>query len=366
MDFGSIGISAAQGLASAYATEKARGAAKERLDEMEEMFNSIVPPEYDISIFDDPKMLAGVPAPAFNTAAITPEAYKVVEKYAPESAAFIKEQSPELAKASEAGMKGREAQLEALGKYRDIVAADGFDPSMMDKYNLASQKAQAAAKSNTESIMQNAARRGQAGAGSTLAAQLQGGSDAMQRQAQMSSDMAGQAYQSQLEALRQQAALGGNIRQSDFGESKTNADVINSFNQRATGNYQNYLNQQANARNEAQLRNVNVAQDVGNKNVAARNTAQEQNLRNQNDIAMKNYDVARQQNADRLNVTNQKNNILGKGYSDKMSKANAQAGVLGQRANMETQTGKDRAQQIAGIADIGRDIYSQSKEEDEE
>lgn len=359
-----IAISAASGLAQAYVTEKARGAAKEKLDEMEDMFNSIVPPQYNISIFDDPKMLAGVPPAAFNTAAITPEAYKVVEKYSPESAAFIKEQNPKLAQASEAGQKGREAQLEALQKYRDISSENGFDPSMMDKYNLASQKAQAAAQSQNQSVLQNAARRGQSGAGSTLAAQLQGGSDAMQRQAQMSSDMAGQAYQNQLEAMRQQASLGGNLRASDMNESKSNADIINSFNQRATGRYQDYLNQQADARNQANLRNANVAQDVGNKNVSARNTAQEANLRSQNDLAQKQFENNRQQYQDRLGITKDKNAALAGQFQGQMTQANAKAGVYRDKAAMETQTGRDRAQQIQGISDIGRDAYSQSQEEE--
>ena len=176
MDFGNVGITAAQGLASAWQSEKARGASQEQLDKIEDMYNGIVPPQYDIKIYDDPKMLAGVPAPAFNMSQITPEQYKVVQQYTPQVAAFIQEKAPQMVQASAAGEQGRQAQLDTLSKYRDIVAQGGYDPSLIDKYNVQGQKEQAAAQSASNSILQNAARRGQTGAGSTLAAQLQGSS----------------------------------------------------------------------------------------------------------------------------------------------------------------------------------------------
>lgn len=356
-----IAIGAAQGLAQAYVTEKARGAAQKRLDEIEDMFNGIVPPQYDIKIYDDPKLLAGVPAPAFNMAGVTPEAYQVVDKYAPKQAAFIKGQAPELVKASESAGKGRQAQMDALQKYRDIVASGGMDPSMQDKYNLASQQANSAAQSRQQSVLQDAARRGQAGSGSALAAQLQGGSDAMQRQAMMSGQMASDAYQNQLSALRQSAALGGDIRSSEMGEAGRNADIINQFNQKATSRYQDYLNQQADADNQAQLRNLQNSQDVANRNTGARNSAQESNLDRYNNLQGRQYDVGRQQIQDRLAMTASKNNALSGQFNNQMSQANARAGIGYKQADQQMQTGRDRAQQIQGAFDVGRSAYTSNQ-----
>ena len=156
------------------------------------------------------------------------------------------------------------------------------------------------------------------------------------------------------------------MRASDIGEAKTNADVINGFNQRTSKDYQNYLQNQATTQNDAQLRNIQAAQEAANKNTGASNDAQKFNLTNYNSLEQQKYNTARQQQQDRLGITADKNAVLGNEYNDQLKKAQGLGSAYTAKSNLALQTGRDRSQQIAAIGDIGRDIYSQSKESKDE
>ncbi|MCJ7824524.1 MAG: hypothetical protein MUP44_06460, partial [Anaerolineales bacterium] len=60
---GLVGVAAATALTQLYISEKARGANEQRLKSIEKMFDGIVPPEYDIKVWDDPKLVEAIPLP---------------------------------------------------------------------------------------------------------------------------------------------------------------------------------------------------------------------------------------------------------------------------------------------------------------
>lgn len=353
-----IAVAAAAALMQAYQSEKARGAAKARMDEIEEMFHNLVPPQYDVKIFDDPKMLAGVPEPAFNTARVSPKALELVGKYAPDAAAFIQEKAPQLIQSSDAAKEGRGAQLDALRKYQDIASQGGHSSEFDALTQQASRKAQGDAQSREQSILQDAQRRGNLGSASQLAAQMQGGAQSMQQEGDMSMQAALAAYRNQMGALDSSAQLGGQIRNSEMGEAKSNADIINSYNQRFSKDYQGYLNNQAQERNKAQIRNLDEQQQLSNQNTMMSNKADLDTVDRQNKAQMDTYNTRRQQQQDQVNLVNDKNKTLRMGYDDQYRKTAGAAGMAVQGVNQDIGFARDKNQQIQSAFDTGLKGYA--------
>ena len=267
-----IAVAAITAVAQMYQSEKAAKASKQRLDEIKRMWAGMVPPNFDASITDPPELIRQLPLPPdFNMKKLTPEVFKVVAKYEPQAAQTIKEQAPELIKDSATGTEGRQAQIDALRKFKDISANEGNDPQMMAALQDAAQRSQIESQSRQGSILQDAARRGTMGAGTTLAAQLSGSEQAMSDQAAASRMAAVEAYKNKLAAMREAAGLGGQINQSERQMSGQNADIINAFNQRTSANAQNQANLAANIGNQGLMTNSQNAQDVANKNTGTAN-----------------------------------------------------------------------------------------------
>jgi|WetSurMetagenome_2_1015567.scaffolds.fasta_scaffold30283_3 hypothetical protein len=128
---------------------------------------------------------------------------------------------------------GRNAEMEALSQLQGIAQAGGNDA----QYRADMQNAQNAVNTNLrgqrEAIMQDAAQRGTANAGTTLAAKLAGvtGETAGANQAGMTA--AANADQRALQALTQSANLGSNITAQDYAQKSDAAkaqDAINAYN----------------------------------------------------------------------------------------------------------------------------------------
>jgi hypothetical protein len=128
---------------------------------------------------------------------------------------------------------GRNAEMAALNQLQDIAQAGGNDA----QYRADMQNAQNAVNTNLrgqrEAIMQDAAQRGTANAGTTLAAKLAGvtGEAAGANQAGMTA--AANAEQRALQALTQSANLGSNITTQDYAQKSDAAkaqDAINAYN----------------------------------------------------------------------------------------------------------------------------------------
>lgn len=300
------------GVAQMYQTQKANKANQSKLEEIENLFNSIKPPDLDMSVSDPPEYIMSVPEAAFDFSKLTPHQYELVGKYSPQAAAYIQEKNPEIVQKSAAAKEGRGAQLAALQKYRDIANAGGVDPVAQQQMAEAAKSAQIAAQSRQASILQDANRRGVGGSGAALAAQLQGGSDAMERAAAQSQSAAAQAYQNRLQALREGASLGGQVASAENQEAMTNADIINAFNQRTAAG-QNAYNQYASGlANQAQLQNLNAAQNVANQNTALNNQYDQMNQQNFNNLQQQQYQ-------NRMGAANMQNQLKDQKYNTSMA-----------------------------------------------
>lgn len=341
---------AVSGIMQFYNQRKQAGATKAQLKKIEEMFNAIVPPEYDLKVFDDPRLAEDIPAPKLNLEAITPELYQQVGQYIPQVADYVQEANPELIKATEAARTGRGAQLDALERYRAIAGGE-FDPELQQMLSEASQRANTEAQSRSASILQDAQRRGQLGSGMMLAEQQRAAAEAMARQARESQMAAAEGYRNRLLALDKSASLGGQIRGSEMAEEGRNVDILNDFNQRTSKNYQDYLQMRANEANKARIMETERARSVADANVSAQNQAARQNRDMFNQGQMTQYDVRRQNRSNRLDLEDRKNRMKQQMYENLLSQAKGKAGIAETKINYENQAVRDTNQTIRGLGD---------------
>lgn len=384
------GASLLGGLAQYYSAEKARKASQARLNKIEEMFNKIKPPDYDLSITDPPALhqekLAlpqfsdPLQAPKFDLSKLDPEDLKVVGKFNPELPALVMEAEPELIKKTEGMKLGREAQLKALKRLQGIGEGE-FDPEYQQQVQEAARAAQGEAQSRQASIMQDFARRGIAGSGMNLAAQIGASASSMDRAAQANQAAAAQAYRNRLNALMSGAQLGSQIRGEDIDLQARNTAAINAFNQRVSRQRQAYEDQRAQAMNQAQMYNLGVGQSVEQQNVAARNQAAmadrarldalakygagfaqqeaaraDRNVQQQyaNQVAQQQYanQMAAGQAAWKAGELEKQNKLKQQMYQDQMGRTQGAAGIAGQQSAADISAAKDRGALIQGLTNV--------------
>jgi hypothetical protein len=204
---------------------------------------------------------------------------------------------------------------------------------------LASQQGQADAQSRQESILQDAARRGQGSSANALMAQMKGGAQAQSRAAEMQRQAAIESYRNKMMALRDSASLGGDIRGQDIGMQQANMGAINSFNERTARNRQNYLNALTEDRNLAQRQNLAAQQDIANRNVGGRNDAFKYNQGTYNDIQSKRFNTA-------------------------LDKAGGISGVGYKGIESRSQDTRDQNQAYQSVADAGTSYFGSEMEAD--
>lgn len=360
-----LAIAAVSGLMQYYNSEKARGANAARLKELENQFNKIVPPEYDLKIYDNPKFAENIPPAALNTEAITPEFYQSVGQYIPQVAEFVQEAKPELVQATEAANIGRKSQMEALEKYRQI-AQGGFDPELEQKLSEASRRANADAQSRTASILQDANRRGQFGSGISMALQQNAAMDAFDRQNQSSLMAAAESYRNQLGALDKSANLGGDIRQSEMAEQAKNVGILNDFNQRASKNYQDYLSMRADQINKASILNLDRNQKIADANVALKNKSKEEARDLSNKQQMLNTESQWKNRQNTLELEDRKNQLKSKMYSDLLNRYGIQTNLGKMGMDQTTQTAQDRNAATQGVSDAAMAAYLYGQKQPQE
>lgn len=345
-----IAVSAASSLAQMYNSERERGATKQRLKDIERMFNEIVPPNYDIKVWDNPELVKTIPPAAFDYSRITPESFASVGQFVPEVAEFVRETNPQLIEATAAAKEGRTAQLEALRRYKDIASGQ-FDPMFAQKMQEASDRARIEAQGRQQAALQDAQRRGALDSGVQLAAQLQGGSESMTRGALASQLAAAEAYRNQLNALDRSASLGGDIRSSEMSEAARNAAIINDFNQRTSRNYQDYLMNRANMSNQAQRENLAREQAIADANVSQRNRFSVENQNRYNELMAKKYNMERQAREDKIAVEKYKEGLRQQNFANQMNTAQAKANQQTNMINYMNQFTRDRNQAIQGLGE---------------
>lgn len=330
-----------------YNSEKARGATKEQLAKIEAMFNKIKPPNFDIAVYDDPKLASQIPAAAYDFSKITPEEYKLVQNISPESAPYVAERAPQVAQVSQAAQQGRTAQLEALQRYKSIAAGEN-DPQFQQLIMQASRKARGDAGSQRASILDSFARRGISGGGAELASLQNSGVDDMQREAVSGEAAASDAYRNRLEALSKGAQLGGQVRESEMGEAKDAASVVNDYNQRTAKRYQDWQNARADSIYQARVAQETAKQRISDANVANKNKYASDNQDRYNDLVGKrqNDDLARRRYY--LDLIRQKQDTQQHNFANEMDVAKGKAGIANQNIDYMNQATRDQNQAIQG------------------
>lgn len=250
--------------------------------------------------------------------------------YDPTSSEYVREIDPTMIERSDAAKYGRDAQMEALQKFRSNISS-GYDPEFAAKVNTANQSSQQAAQSRMASILQDAQRRGQLGTTGMLAAQMQGSSDAMSNGAMQSQQAAVEAYKNQLGQQVQASNMGRQLGQDEENYAAQNANIINSFNQRTSRSYQQYLDQVAADQNSAQMRNLNARQSLSNANVGLQN----QQTKDQYGAAQNERDYQK--------------GISQSNFNNQMSKATGQSVNNNQQMGMNNQNAQSNASMIQGL-----------------
>ena len=303
---------------------------------------------------------AKIPEPSMDMSKMTPEQYKIIGTYKPEVAPYIAESRPDLVKET-AGMKeGRDAQLTALRRLKSIGSNQEGDPELQQAIADAGKKSQIQAQSRSQSILQDLARRGMMGSGAGLAAQLQGSSDAMETAARSSQDAAVSSYKNKLQALKDSAMLGGQVRGDDLAMEGRNVDIINDFNQRTSKNRQVWENARTGTLNDAQRMNLNAAQSVADQNVGQNNKYALSERDRQDQLQKYLYGI-RSDEQNRQNSLigaeatwnrderNNQNKLAGDKFSDQLAITSGKNGLAAQGIAQTREAAQDRNQLYQGI-----------------
>ncbi len=208
--------------------------------------------------------------PNFNPANFTSEEYALASKYVPQLASYIEEQAPQTVQATADGQAGREAQLSALNRLKNLSeTGEDLQSQVMRQRALGDAAAQNQAQQAT--ITQNAAQRGVGGSGLEFLQSMMAQQGSAQDASRNAQDAALASYQTRLNAMKDSASLGGQVRDQDISEQARNAGIINDFNQRKTAEANRYQQYVANANNQAQQYNIGNQQRVMDANVSGRN-----------------------------------------------------------------------------------------------
>jgi hypothetical protein len=386
-----LASSVLSGIVQYYNAEKARKASKDRLNEIERLFNEIKPPDYDVSIIDPPEMhtealkrpefSGAMSAPKWNLQKLDLKDLEKVQDFVPQIAPMIEEAKPQLIQMNREMQEGRDAQKTALRRFMEVGQGD-YDPEYQQRVQNAKRQAQAQAQSRTDSILQDYERRGVSGSGLELAAQMQGSADAMDRNAMLGLDAETQAYKNQLNALAQGAQLGGQIQNQEMALQGNNADIINAFNQRMTKRFQDWEQMRADALNQADLMNIQEAQRIADFNTKQGNQSSISDRSRMDDLARYNTEFSRNERdrmddvgkwnygqdlADRDYIDNreilrkqwqqgnidQKNKTLDRDFENRMAVLKGKAGIADQRTQADFSRVADQNQAIQGVGDFG-------------
>ena len=174
----------------------------------------------------------------------------------------------------------RAAQMKTLAGLQD-ASVGGMSEAGRQQLAQINQRANNQAQAQRDALAQQAASRGQMGSGNMMAQQMLANQGAANNAYSQGLGVAANDEDIRMKALEQMGALGGSIRGQDFSQAAQKAsaqDAINRFN---TANS-----------NEAQLRNLNMQQNLAQQNFNNKNNAYGMSNRNAQDT----YQNAMQKN----------------------------------------------------------------------
>jgi hypothetical protein len=155
-----------------------------------------------------------------------------------------------------AGMEGRQAQMNALGRLGTLANANGLDPQAIAMQQQAMAKANQAATGQRQSALQDAQMRGNYGGGLAQQAALQGAQSGANANAMAATQAASDARGRALQALGNYANLGGGLRGQDIGQAQlgfgNQGTLAAGRNQGRQGLQNFYTNRQNAAQQKAQ------------------------------------------------------------------------------------------------------------------
>lgn len=220
--------------------------------------------------------ILGIATPDIEKMKLTPEEMLSAGQISPEEYQLLGQlQGTELENIS-TDPRLRQDQMTALDQTRQR-ALTGFndeDRAMLDNYM---RQATSMAQSQKQGIVEDAARRGMAGSGTSLAAALSGTQGIANQASQQAMSAAASRLQNMNANTNQLAQLSGQIEGSDYGRLANIAnrkDSVNEFNQRLR---QDTANSNVQLRNQAAAGNLANKQDLMNRNTTVRNDAQQFN-----------------------------------------------------------------------------------------
>ena len=209
------------------------------------------------------QLINQVQDPNFDMSTISPDVYKVVEKYVPQAAQVVQQQAPEVVKNTADMTTARQAQMQSLSQMQQL-AAQGKDPiAEMDRLAGARQAAQEANTQN-QNIQAGMQRRGIGDSAMSLGLQQQAGGQAAYQTAMSGEQAAKDALQRRMQAGQQAASIGGQVFGQDTGIQQSNVNAINQYNQEMANRAQNVNLANTNATNQAGLYNNQNAQQQSN------------------------------------------------------------------------------------------------------
>jgi hypothetical protein len=220
------------------------------------------------------ELLAKIEDPNFDTSTITPEEYKIVQRYVPEVASYVEEEAPETVKlASEDAKLGRKAMKDGLAALQR-AATDATERNISIAEALDAARMESGARD--ASVKQDFAARGQTGSGMEMASRLMGAQQGGKTAADVTRTATRDAYREGLQNLMRAASLGGDIESRELDVERGNAGIINQWNQRRAAGRNEFNRYAADTVSSANRFNTGMANDVDAKNVSGRNQAKEE------------------------------------------------------------------------------------------
>lgn len=208
------------------------------------------------------KLEAGWELPPGEAPTLSPVQLELVGKYNPEIAKQVIEQAPQMVPQ---GGLGRDAQIKVLDKL-GAMSVTGTDAISQAAQSEAKFKADAASTLRQQEILNNYANRGLLNGATGLSAQLSAAQDAGAQQELAAQQAAAQAQQRRMDALSQFGNTAGQIRQADDSASRTNAEIMNMYNQRLANSMNDYNRYRTAQLNDAQKANLAEQQRVSDAN----------------------------------------------------------------------------------------------------
>jgi len=163
------------------------------------------------------------------------------------------------------------AQIDSLNQLREISASGGLDAIDKAKIREIQDSLRATSRGNIDALGQQARERGVGGSDFELVSKQMAAQNAANQASREGTDVAAQAQQRKMDAIKSQAALGGQLQSQQYGEAANKAqaqDTIQAFN---TANRQNVAATNVGARNLAQEKNVAATQRISDVNTASDN-----------------------------------------------------------------------------------------------